>query len=210
MSKVISLNPVTPQPHLIDRAVGVIKNGGVVSFPTKYLYGLGADALNAGAVDRIYETKQRSYSKPILILIHRLKDLELLVRRVPENALRIMDHFWPGEITIVLEAKDTLPPNLTAGTGKIGVRLPQHPVAVALTSALQGPVTATSANLAGHDGCSSAADLDPLIIDKIDLVLDAGPLKGGSGSTIVDVTRDPPAILREGAVPSKDIFKILT
>jgi len=208
MPKLISLNPLIPQPDLIAEAVQVIKGGGVVSFPTKYLYGLGADALNADAVDRIYEIKQRSYSKPILILIDQQKDLDLLVCRVPKTARQIMDSFWPGEITIVFEARDTLPPNLTAGTGKIGVRLPQHPVAVALTNAAQGPITATSANLAGRLGCSRTDDLDPLITDKIDLILDAGSLKGGSGSTIIDVTCNPPLILREGAVPSKDIFAI--
>ncbi|MBW1754251.1 MAG: Sua5/YciO/YrdC/YwlC family protein, partial [Deltaproteobacteria bacterium] len=103
----------------------------------------------------------------------------------------------------------TLPSKLTAGTGKIGVRLPQHPVAVALTNAVQAPITATSANLTGRGGCSRISDLDPLLADKLDLMLDAGQLEGGTGSTVIDVTLDVPKILREGAISSTDIFAVL-
>ncbi len=209
MSKIIEVNPFNPQPDLISKAARVINNGGIVSFPTRYLYGLGANALNADAVDRVFAIKQRPYNKPLSVLISRQEDLALLVHNVPQAALRIMERFWPGDITIVFEANATLPPNLTAGTGKIGVRLPQHPVAVALTNAVQTPITATSANLTGRGGCSRVSDLDLLVADKLDLILDAGPLEGGTGTTVIDVTIDVPKILREGAVPAKDIFEIL-
>ena len=207
--KIIKVDPNTPQPDVISKAARIIKEGGVIAFPTRYLYGLGAAAINPDAVERVYEIKKRSYQKPLLILVYAREDLSCLVRNVPPAALRIMQRFWPGEITIVLEAKDTLPVNLTAGTAKIGIRLPQHPVAVALVNAVQGPITATSANLAGKQGCSCIADLDPLITEKLDLILDAGPLQGGVGSTVIDVTTDPPVILREGAVSAKDIFDLL-
>ncbi len=209
MPKILSLNPLNPRPDLISEAARVINNGGIVSFPTRYLYGLGADALNSEAVDRVFAIKQRPYSKPLSVLINHQNDLSLLARNVPQSALRIMEGFWPGDITIVFEANATLPPNLTTGTGKIGVRLPQHPVAVALTNAVQAPITATSANLTGCHGCSLVSDLDSLIADKLDLILDAGPLEGGIGTTVIDVTVDVPKILREGAVPAKDIFEIL-
>jgi len=209
MSKIISLNPLNPPPDIISKAADIIKNGGVVIFPTRYLYGLGADAQNPDAVERVYQIKQRPLTKPLLILAKQPESLHQLVQHIPENARQLMSRFWPGDITLVFEAKDSLPENLTAGSGKIGVRLPQHPVAVALTNAVQNPITATSANLAGLGGCSSTADLDPLITDKVDLILDSGTLKGGSGSTIVDVTLDPPVILREGAVPASDIWAAL-
>lgn len=209
MRKIIKVSPSNPQADIISEAARAIENGGVISFPTKYLYGLGADALNPDAVDRIFEIKQRSYDKPLLILVNQQKDLDLLVHAVPAIALQIIKRFWPGEVTIVFEAKKTLPLNLTAGTGKIGVRLPQHPVAVALTNAVRVPITATSANLTGRGGCSRVSDLDPLITNKLDLILDAGQLEGGTGSTVIDVTFDMPKILREGAVPAKDIFAIL-
>jgi len=209
LSKIIEINPLNPQPDLISEAARIINNGGIVSFPTRYLYGLGTNALNSEAVDRVFAIKQRPYSKPLSVLINHQNDLSLLARNMPQAALRIMERFWPGDITIVFEANAALPLNLTAGTGKIGIRLPQHPVAVALTNAVQGPITATSANLTGHGGCSRVSDLNPLVADKLDLILDAGPLEGGTGSTVIDVTVDVPKILREGAIPAKDIFAIL-
>ena len=178
-------------------------------FPTQHLYGLGAAALNIKAVDRVFEIKQRPHNKPLLVLIYEQKNLTKLVEKIPSTAIRIMECFWPGALTIVFEAKKVLPKNLTAGTGKIGVRMPQHPVALALAKALKSPITATSANITGNSGCSQVSDVDPLIADKLDLILDAGPLKGGIGSTVVDVTHDFPKILREGAIPAKDIFAVL-
>ena len=209
MSKIIKVSPSTPQADLISEAVRIIHDGGIVSFPTRYLYGLGADALNSEAVARVFASKQRPYSKPLSVLINHQNDLSLLARNVPQVAVSIMERFWPGDITIVFEANATLPLNLTAGTGKIGVRLPQHPVAVALTNAVQVPITATSANLTGRGGCSRVSDLDPVVTDKLDLILDAGPLEGGTGSTVIDITVDVPKILREGAISAKDIFAIL-
>jgi len=143
------------------------------------------------------------------VLIKHQDDLSLLARNVPQSAVSIMERFWPGDITIVFEAHAALPSKLTAGTGKIGVRLPQHPVAVALTNAVQVPITATSANLTGRGGCSRVSDLDPVVTDKLELILDAGPLEGGTGSTVIDITVDVPKILREGAISAKDIFAIL-
>ena len=124
-------------------------------------------------------------------------------------AAELIKNFWPGSITIVFEAKDTLPINLTAGTGKIGIRLPKHAVASALVNEAGCPITGTSANISGHAGCSRVSDLDSLIADKLDFMFDAGQLEGGKGSTVVDVTTDLPRILREGAVPAKDIFAVL-
>jgi len=207
-SKTIKIDPLDPRHDLIIKAAHVIQKGGVVAFPTRYLYGLGADAFNTEAVDRVFEIKQRPYNKPLLVLLDRQENLTRLVRKVPAAAKRIMERFWPGEVTIVFEAKGNLPANLTAGTGRIGVRMPQHPVALALTSAVGSPITATSANITGHVGCSQIQDLDPLIAEKLDLILDAGLLKGGTGSTVVDVTSDSLKILREGAIPARDILAV--
>ena len=204
--KILRVDPLHPTQDLIDEAAFVIKNGGVISFPTRYLYGLGADAFNADAVDRVFEIKRRPHDKPLLVLIDKDYDLIRLVQHVPYAATRIMERFWPGTITIVFKAKDILPINLTAGTERIGVRMPDHPVALALTTAVQGPITATSANITGDWGCFRVSDMDPLITDKLDLIIDVGALKGGIGSTVVDVSSGSPKILREGAVSEKDIF----
>ncbi len=204
--KILRADPLHPTHELINEAALVIKNGGVIAFPTQHLYGLGADAFNSDAVNRVFEIKRRPHNKPLLVLIDKHYDLTRLVQQVPHSATRIMERFWPGAVTIVFKAKHILPINLTAGTERIGVRMPEHPVALALTTAVQGPITATSANITGNLGCSLVSDMDPLIRDNLDLIIDVGALKGGMGSTVVDVTGDSPKILRQGTVSEKDIF----
>jgi L-threonylcarbamoyladenylate synthase len=206
--KTYNTNPEYPEAEIIQEASALVKSGGVIAFPTRCLYGLGADAFNAEAADRIYEIKRRPTHKPILILIHHPIQLKQLVRNVSPTASRIMDHFWPGRVTLVFEALSAVPEYLTAGTGKIGVRQPGHPVAAGLVKAFQGPVTGTSANLSGAPGCHQIADLDPRVARRLDLILDAGPLKGGSGSTVVDVTADIPRILRVGQIGVQEILAL--
>ena len=207
--RIKKINPKEPEPDIIAEAAGVIKQGGVIVFPTRCLYGLGADAMNPAAVERIIEIKQRPDDNPILVLIDSKNQLEMLVEKIPPAADAIMEAFWPGRVTLVFDARDTLPGLLTAQTGKIGVRLPGHPVAAAMVRQVKGPVTGTSANLAGHPGCSRLPDLDPRIAGQVDLVLDAGTLQGGVGSTVVDVTEEPPRILREGELTAKEVLSCL-
>jgi len=126
-----------------------MKNGGLVVFPTTGLYGLGADAMNRHAVERIYRIKKRDFDKPILVLVKDKSTLMRLSREVPESASKMMAAFWPGKLTIILQARPVLPDILTGGTGKIGLRIPRHPVASALVRTFNGPVTGTSANLSG-------------------------------------------------------------
>ena len=207
--KIYKLNHEHPEPKIIQRAVTAIKQGGIIVFPTRCLYGLGADAFNAAAVDRLFKIKQRSYQKPILILIDQRNQLKRLVSNVSTAASRIMDDFWPGGMTLVFEAADPVPHHLTAGTAKIGIRLPGHPVAAALVNSLGRPLTGTSANLSGRPGCRRIDDLDPQLIQHLDIVLDAGLLKGGTGSTVVDVTQDIPRILRPGNISGKEILALI-
>jgi len=204
------IHPENPQPELVLQAAEIVKSGGVVVFPTRCLYGLGADGLQRQAVNRVFAIKQRSEQNPILVLIDHLGLLEQLAKRIPDAATRLMKRFWPGRITLVLEARDTVPDNLTAHTGKIGVRMPGHAVALALAKAVQGPITGTSANLSGRPGCHRNADLDVQIAGRPDLILDAGRLKGGKGSTVVDVSESNPRILREGEVTSQEILTLLS
>ena len=198
-----------PEREVIQRAALVIKKGGIIAFPTRCLYGLGADAFNSDAVQRIFQLKQRSFQKPILILIDHRKKLERLVLHVSKAATRLMDRFWPGRVTLVFEAADTVPHYLTAGTGKIGIRLPGHPVAAALSDSLGIALTGTSANISGNPGCCRIEDLDPGLGRQLDAVLDAGTLKGGAGSTVVDVTGEIPGILREGEISTKEIMTLI-
>ena len=208
-NKIKKTHPSVPSDDLIKKAVRIIKSGGIIVFPTRCLYGLGADAFNLKAVNRIFSIKQRPSNKPVSVLIKNKEALNKLVKNVPPVASWIIDCFWPGRITIVFEAKDTVPDNITAGTGKIGLRIPEHPVACSLLNDLDVPVTATSANISNCAGCSRILDLDSLIADRLDLILDAGPLKAGPGSTVIDVTEELPVILREGEVSEKDILTCL-
>ena len=208
VDKIRRIDPVNPQHDLIIEAARVIERGGIVVFPTSFIYGLGADAFNVDAINRVFRIKKRPHNKPLSVLVKNREALYKLVQYIPSYASTIMDRFWPGKITVVFKAKDGLPENLTAGTNTIGVRIPEHPAASALINALDSPITGTSANFSGKAGCSQISDLDPLIADELDLILDAGPLEGGIGSTVIDVTGNGPKILREGAIAAKDIFTL--
>jgi L-threonylcarbamoyladenylate synthase len=204
--KIRKVNYSNQETAIVAEAARIIKNGGVVVFPTRSLYGLGADAFNTEAINRIFHIKQRHANKPILVLVKDKDELIRLTALIPHVASVIMERFWPGRVTIVFHAKQGLSANLTAGTNKIGVRLPGHPIAYELVKAVGGPITGTSANLSGSAGCFQVNDLDEKIVDSVDLILDAGPLKGGAGSTVVDATGETPLILRQGELPQKDIF----
>jgi L-threonylcarbamoyladenylate synthase len=206
---IVKINPAAPEPDVIERAAEVIAGGGIVSFPTTCLYGLGADAFNPEAVRRIFDIKQRPRTRPILVLIKNRASLDPLVTSVPACAHPIMEKFWPGKVTLIFNARQGVPADLTAGTGKIGVRIPAHKVARALSKAMGNPITGTSANFSGEKGYSQLSEFNIKIIKKLSLALDAGTLGGGTGSTIVDVTADPPAVLREGMVSAEDIYAVL-
>ncbi|MBW2172822.1 MAG: threonylcarbamoyl-AMP synthase [Deltaproteobacteria bacterium] len=207
--EILSVDPESPDPDSITRAAALIKTGGLVIFPTSSFYGIGAPALDAEAVDRVFQVKKRDPEKPLLILIASLTDLDALVQLIPGTATRLMKAFWPGSLTLVFEAADRLPRNLTGYTKKIGIRLARHPVAISLTKGVGAPITGTSANLSGQAACSDVADLAPRFLDQVDLVVDAGRLGGGKGSTVVDVTADPPKILREGGIDAAKIQTVL-
>jgi len=207
--EILSVDPKSPDRDTIGKAAALIKMGGLVVFPTSSFYGLGTEAFNAEGVDRVFRVKKRDPQNPLLILIACLTGLAPLVRAIPETATRLMEAFWPGGLTLVFQAAVHLPSNLTGYTGKIGIRLGGHPVASALVRAVGGPITGTSANLSGKGGCTDVAEIDRYIRDRVDLVLDGGRLEGGKGSTVVDVTVDPPKILRRGVIDAEKIWRVL-
>jgi L-threonylcarbamoyladenylate synthase len=189
-------------------AVGVLRAGGVVAFPTETFYGLGADISNETGIRKIFEVKSRGYHQPLLILIPSVRILPGLVLEIPPSAKTLMSAFWPGGLTIVFRAAESLSPLLTAGTGKIGIRLSSHPLAIAIAEALGGPITGTSANVTGISPCRHAKEVKEHLGTVVDLILDGGRTPGGMSSTLVDVTAIPPRILREGAV-SRDRIQAL-
>lgn len=208
IANIIRIDPFDPDPDMIRAAATVLAQKGVVVFPTSGLYGLGVDALCVEAVRRVFAIKQRPSHKPLLVLLSGIHDVGKIVRTVPDYAKPLLT-LWPGGITLLFEAGDMLPAALTGGSGKIGVRLPVHPVAKALAEQVGGPITGTSANLSGSPAVASVTDLDRDIGRQVDLVVDAGTLAGGTGSTIVDVTCWPVSIIREGAVKRREIDAIM-
>ena len=181
----------------------------MVAFPTRCLYGLGADAFDGGAVDRVLRIKMRPADNPILVLIDSQQRLKDLASRIPPVAEDLMQRFWPGRLTLVFEAQANLPYQLTAGSTKIGVRLPGHAVALALVKQIGNAITGTSANVSGYPGCHRVLDFDPRVAGQVDMILDGGPLESGVGSTVIDITEDPPRILREGQVSADQIHRAL-
>jgi L-threonylcarbamoyladenylate synthase len=208
IADVVSVSATRPDDAVIARAAQIIRRGGLVVFPTLGLYGLGADPFSAAAVERIFAVKGRQTRKALLVLIADRSDIERVAIPPDRMARELMHRFWPGRVTFVLHARKGLPAALTASGDKIGVRLVAHPVAAALVRAVGAPVTGTSANISGSGGCASIEAMESGLLNGVDLVLNAGPLAGGPGSTIVDVTGPAPLILREGAVPAEEIRKV--
>lgn len=184
----------------LARAAEILISGGAVAFPTESFYGLGVNVSDEEAIHRLFDIKKRREDHPVLILIPSREALVQYVTRVPDTAGRLMDQFWPGGLTIVLEAGPGVSHLLTADTGKIGVRLSSHPVATGLALAAGLAITGTSANVSGEPPCTDAAGVLKSIGRSVDLILDAGKTMGGKGSTVLDMTVDPPLIVREGMI----------
>jgi L-threonylcarbamoyladenylate synthase len=192
----------------VDRAIEILKNGGIVAFPTDTVYGLGCDVFNVRAVERIYQLKQRSIHLPLPVLLADLAQLADIVASVPETARYFMKRFWPGGLTLVLPKKDTLPDIITAGSNKVAVRIPDHAVPVSLIRGLGAPIIGTSANISDEPSPVTAEEVKQQIDGQVDLIIDMGRCPGGLESTVVDVTGEIPVILRRGVISEEEIKKM--
>ena len=187
-----------------EQGVEILKRGGVIAFPTDTVYGLGADAFNAAAVERIYRIKGRPRHRQLPLLIAGVEQLAILTHALPEVARFFAGRFWPGGLTLVLPKGASLPSHLAQGTG-IAVRVPNHPLCLALIEGLGNPIVGTSANISGRPPALSAGEVKQQLTGKIDFVIDGGRCPGKQESTVVDVTHQTPVILREGVIPSCEI-----
>src|SRR5262249_50301519 len=197
---VVRVDPVAPDDGVLREAADVLRRGGLVAFPTETFYGLGAAALDAAAVRRVFEVKGRPSSMPLLVLVDSAARVRHVVMDVPERARALMDRHWPGALTLVFRAAPNRTMEATVGAGTVGVRVPSHRVPRGLVSQLGLPVAAPSANPTGDSPPTTADGVLAYFSDVLDLVLDGGPTPGGAASTVVDVTVDPPRVLRQGAV----------
>jgi L-threonylcarbamoyladenylate synthase len=190
----------------IERAARLILQGGVVAFPTETFYALGADALNEQAIQKVYAIKGRDEGNPLLLLVAEKGWVPALVKELPPTAEKLIARFWPGPLTLVFEASPQVPARLTGHTGKVGIRIPGHPVARDLIRAVGRAVTGTSANPSGMPSASSAGEVMQTLGGKIDAVLDGGRTAGGLGSTVLDISSPSPVMVRQGAVPAAELL----
>ncbi len=184
----------------IEEAISVLGRKGVIAFPTDTLYGLGADAFCTEALERVFEIKGRPGAMALPILVEAIQDLERLVIDVPDTAWALADRFWPGPLTLVLKKSSEVPDIATGGRDSVAVRMPDHPVPRALVRGLGRPITGTSANPSGGPNPTTAQDVKMLLGDRVDYIIDGGPAMIGTPSTVLDLTRASPVLLRPGAI----------
>lgn len=192
----------------IKVAARLILEGKLVAFPTETVYGLGADALNEGAVRRIFEAKGRPADNPLIIHIASIDDLEKVAREVPEKAKLLAERFWPGPLTLVLPKREEVPLVTTGGLDTVAVRMPAHPIALALIRA-STPLAAPSANISGKPSPTSAEHVIDDFYGKIEGIIDGGETWVGVESTVVDLTEEPPVLLRPGGIPLEELEKVI-
>lgn len=208
-TKIIRVDPLNPKRDLIHFAAEIIKKGGIVAFPTETVYGLGADAFNHEAVFKIFRAKKRPADNPIIVHVSGKAQVYRLAKEVPRQAEELMDRFWPGPLTIVFKKVKALPEIVTAGLDTVAVRMPDHKVALALIEESETPIAAPSANLAGKPSPTTAQHVIDDLAGRTDAILDAGPTKIGVESTVIDMTIQPPQILRSGGMPYEDLVNVL-
>ncbi len=196
-------------PSAIEQAARVLREGGLVAFPTDTVYGLGAHAFLPEAVEKIFVVKGRAAEKALPILLGDKQDLPLVAERFPPTLEKLAEKFWPGGLTIVLQKSPNVPDVVTGGGQTIAVRIPNHPVALALIRATGAPLATTSANRSGRVSPKTAEEVRAELGGLIDVILDGGRVPGGVESTVLDLTRDVPLVLRKGAVPVGDLEKAL-
>lgn len=203
------VDPQRPEPGVLARGAALLRQGLLVVYPTETFYGLACDPRQAAAVERIFAAKGRPDRMALPLIAADREAVRCCTREIPDVAHRLMDAFWPGPLTLVLPAAEDLPPLLLGGGHTVGVRVSSHPVASGLARAASGPIVATSANRSGEPPPSTAQEADEALGDVVGLILDGGSSRGGSASTVIDLTVDPPRLIRSGAVPRAAIESVL-
>jgi len=202
-----SVDPLNPKPESLLRAAAALDDGRILAYPTETLYGLGVDPFREDALEKLFLLKGRSDRLPVSILLRDQAMVGDVAREVSPTARHLIKAFLPGPLTLVLPAQPHLPERLTAGTGKIGIRISSHPLIRHLFACYPRPITTTSANPTGKPGAMDAGQISAYFQEGVACILDAGPVPGGRASTVVDLTGPAPVMLREGAISWNDILK---
>jgi tRNA threonylcarbamoyl adenosine modification protein (Sua5/YciO/YrdC/YwlC family) len=209
LAELLRISTETPDPSAIRYAAEFIRRGELVAVPTDTFYGIAADPFNLAAVDQIYRVKGRPETRALPILVNSVAQALVLGRDVPYTFHRLAEKFWPGPLTILVEASSGVPLKVTANTGNVAIRWPKCAIVNALIDVLQGPITGTSGNISGQPACASALDLVEQMGDRLPLIIDAGSTPGNLASTIVKLDGDDWMIMREGVISEQAIREAL-
>lgn len=208
-AEVLKVSIDAPESHAIHYAASLIQRGRVVGIPTDTVYGLSADPYNLSAIERVFQVKGRAETKALPILVNSVEQAVVLTRDLPEHFFDLAQKFWPGALTIVVEATHRLPLKVTGNSGRVALRWPKSQVACDLIECFGGPITGTSANLSGFPSCNNAAALVKQLGDRLPLILDGGETGAALSSTIIALRGDDWSIIREGAVSEAEISKVI-
>lgn len=202
---------VTPEnwDEALDKAVKALRAGGLVAFPTDTVYGVGALVFHEPAVEQLYTAKVRDPNKAIPVLLANVRDLNRIAKRVPPAAWQLAGAFWPGALSLVLEKSPLVPDVVTAGGPTVAVRVPDHPLALALIERTGSPLATTSANLSGQPSSVTADEVEAALGELVEVILDGGRCPGGVASTVLDLTVAPPRIVRPGPIRWEDLAPLL-
>ena len=207
--RIVVIDRIQPEPELIAAAAAELRAGRLVAFPTETVYGLGANALDASAVARIFEAKGRPSYNPLIVHVADEASARDLVREWPERASKLAHAFWPGPLTLVLRKRDVVPDVVTAGSGSVAIRVPAHPVALALLGAARIPLAAPSANRSTELSPTTAQHVARSLGDRVDLIVDGGPTDVGIESTVLDLRGAAASILRPGIIGPRELEPIV-
>jgi len=207
--KIGSLSEKSAAAEPLSRALEALRRGEVIVFPTETFYGLGANALAPGAVERVVRLKGRQSESPIAVIVADVAMLKEIVTNISPFAARLIEIFWPGPLTLVLPAREGLPGPLLNRDGGIGVRISSHPLAASLVRELGCPLTATSANPSGKEPARTIQEAKSYFSSRLELFLDGGRLAGREGSTVAGITGDQLKIIREGAIRAEELWAAL-
>lgn len=192
----------------IERGISILRQGGLVAYPTDTVYGLGACAALPQAVERVYDVKERPRNMPLPLLLADVSQITKVAELVPPSAWLLIHSFLPGALTLILPKCSSVLDIITAGGATVAVRIPAHPVPIALIEGLEAPIVGTSANLSGWPSPLTADEVHSQLGEKVDLIIDGGRCLGGKESTIVDVSGENPVVLREGAISREQLERV--
>jgi len=207
--EVLKISPDSPEPSVVDYAADFIRRGRVVGMPTDTFYSLSADPFNLSSIEHVFRIKGRAENKALPILVNSIEQAVTLTRDLPDSFLVLAHKFWPGALTLVVEATHRLPLKVTGNTGRVALRWPDSRIASALIEAVHGPITGTSANLSGFPSCTNASQIVKQLGERLPLILDSGDTGAIMASTIVRISGNEWSIVREGAIPESEIHSAL-